>query len=464
MGRHSAPGRGRGRQQARAGRAEPEPRLTVAGTGTGETGQGEHARAHEPGTAHGHPEPGHPEPGHPEPGRPPYGQQPGRPQHGRPQQGAPHRPHPGPWAPAPPQARATTHGAGQWDAWHTSPGPRRHSGPDGPRPEDVAAFDRPADGPADPPGPPVPPVPAVPRAEPRPGPEPTPLPVRGPARRTTAARMLTGVLAAAVTAGLAFAVAGQVTGDRDERTAASGETRADDSAASRSQERRQPAGAPPRDGAAVGASLHEQLSVRLPLPADLALSGDFAAVPGKDAAPGGGRKYRYRIDVERGLPLDGRLFARLVHETLNDPRSWGHGGAMTFERVSSGDPDFVITLASPGTTDVWCAKSGLDTSIDKVSCDSASTERVMINAFRWARGADTFGDDMLAYRRMLINHEVGHRLGHNHEGCPADGALAPVMMQQTKFLTTGGATCRPNPWPFPEAAPGGGGTDGTASP
>ena len=110
----------------------------------------------------------------------------------------------------------------------------------------------------------------------------------------------------------------------------------------------------------------------------------------------------------------------------------------------------MITLASAPTTDVWCAKSGLDTSVDRVSCDSASTERVMINAYRWAQGAKTFGDDkMFSYRQMLINHEVGHRLGFDHVGCPKDGALAPVMMQQTKTLKTGSAECRPNAWPHP---------------
>ena len=68
----------------------------------------------------------------------------------------------------------------------------------------------------------------------------------------------------------------------------------------------------------------------------------------------------------------------------------------------------MITLASPGTTAVWCAKSGLDTTEDNVSCDSAATERVMINAYRWAQGSKTYGDDRCyAYRQMLINHEVG---------------------------------------------------------
>lgn len=123
---------------------------------------------------------------------------------------------------------------------------------------------------------------------------------------------------------------------------------------------------------------------------------------------------------------------------------------MAFERISSGDPDFVITLASPGTTGDWCKKSGLDTTEDNVSCDSAATERVMINAYRWAQGSSTFGPGKLfAYRQMLINHEVGHRLGHDHVTCRTPGALAPVMQQQTKSLDIDGIKCRPNPWVYP---------------
>lgn len=94
---------------------------------------------------------------------------------------------------------------------------------------------------------------------------------------------------------------------------------------------------------------------------------------GHEKAPGKGNLLRVRVDVEKGLPLDGRLFADAVYKTLNDKRSWAHAGSRTFERVSTGPADIVITLASPGTTATWCAKSGLDTTVDNVSCDAAST-------------------------------------------------------------------------------------------
>ncbi|MFE4023690.1 DUF3152 domain-containing protein [Streptomyces sp. NPDC059101] len=266
-------------------------------------------------------------------------------------------------------------------------------------------------------------------------------------RKGTKARTITGAAAAAVTTALAVVIAGQVADQhRDDggAQARSGDDRTDGGTdqASRSEVR---AGqdAKPADYATLMAQV-------FPLDPKLTASGRFRPVGGDAGAPGHGKVLRYRVDVEEGLPLDGGLFAEAVHKTLNDDRSWAHGGQRTFQRVGSGDADFVISLASPGTTAAWCAKSGLDTTEDNVSCDSAATERVMINAYRWAQGAKTYGPDkMLAYRQMLINHEVGHRLGHNHEACSRSGALAPVMMQQTKFLTTDGATCRPNSWPYP---------------
>ncbi|MFC5030177.1 MULTISPECIES: DUF3152 domain-containing protein [Streptomyces] len=269
-------------------------------------------------------------------------------------------------------------------------------------------------------------------------------------------RTFTGIAAAAVVTVLAVVVAGQVGSGgagHSEAGASDGATRDGSDAASRSKDRPTP-GVAPSNAPAVAVAGYDQLMARqYPLDAKLALSGQFQTMPGHDPAPGKGKVLRFRVDVEKGLPLDSALFTRTVFTTLNDDRSWGHGGTKTFERVSSGPVDIVVTLASPGTTAKWCAKSGLDITVDNVSCDAASTERTMINAFRWAQGAVTFGPDrMHEYRQMLINHEVGHRLGHGHVGCPKAGELAPVMMQQTKFLSLdGGPTCKPNAWPFPKA-------------
>jgi len=263
--------------------------------------------------------------------------------------------------------------------------------------------------------------------------------------RGTKGRTFTGIAAAAVTTVLAVVVAGQVTHGRDD-TAVGTQSATDQARDARdSATRAEPSSAP-----SVAVLTYAQaMGEKYPLSATLKGSGKFDAVPGVDKAPGSGQKYTYRVDVEQGLGLDGELFAQAVQKTLNDKRSWAHNGARTFERVYTGKPDFVITLASPGTTATWCAKSGLDTTEDNVSCDSASTERVMINAYRWAQGSKTYGDEIHAYRQMLINHEVGHRLGYSHVTCTKNGQLAPVMQQQTKFLDHDGIHCLPNPWPYP---------------
>ncbi|MFG2600913.1 DUF3152 domain-containing protein [Streptomyces sp. NPDC048462] len=263
-------------------------------------------------------------------------------------------------------------------------------------------------------------------------------------------RTFTGIAAAAVTTVLAVVVAGQVahdSGGRSGEAQAAGVDRDGADGASRSDDRNTPT---PKV-AVKPLSYEQKMAKAFPLAPKLKGSGKFAAVPGVAKAPGKGHRYVYRIDVEKGLGLDSALFAQAVQKTLNDERSWAHDGAMTFERTSTGDPDFVITLASPGTTGVWCEKSGLDTTEDNVSCDSAATERVMINAYRWAQGSSTFGPDKLySYRQMLINHEVGHRLGRNHVSCRTPGTLAPVMQQQTKSLDIDNIKCKPNAWVYPK--------------
>ncbi|MFE1074606.1 DUF3152 domain-containing protein [Streptomyces sp. NPDC058783] len=279
-----------------------------------------------------------------------------------------------------------------------------------------------------------------------PSPTGEPAPAKGAKGRT-----FTGIAAAAVTTVLAVVVAGQVAdgsdGDDMRSQSAAEQARGAHDPASRDDERPTPSAS----ASAKPLTYEQKMGRTYPLSATLKGSGKFDAIPGIAKGTGKGERYTYRVDVEQGLGLDGQLFADAVQKTLNDNRSWSHNGARTFERIESGQPSFVITLASPGTTAEWCAKSGLDTTEDNVSCDSAATQRVMINAYRWAQGAEPYGDAIYAYRQMLINHEVGHRIGFNHVTCDKDGELAPVMQQQTKFIDHDGIDCRPNPWAFPNS-------------
>ncbi|GAA2148423.1 DUF3152 domain-containing protein [Actinomadura napierensis] len=171
-------------------------------------------------------------------------------------------------------------------------------------------------------------------------------------------------------------------------------------------------------------------------------SGRYAVVPGKAAPPGSrGTLVRYMVEVERGLPISGADFAAEVQRVLNDPRSWGHGGAMRFERVARGPVRFRVALSSPAMTDRMCAP--LVTG-GELSCRHG--DRSVVNALRYGEGAASYGRDLASYREYVINHEVGHALGHDHRQCPGRGRPAPVMVQQTKSLYG----CAPNPWPFPK--------------
>jgi len=170
-------------------------------------------------------------------------------------------------------------------------------------------------------------------------------------------------------------------------------------------------------------------------------SGRYLVVPGSaQAPPGPGRVVRYAVEVERGLPFAAGSFAAQVHRVLNDPRGWGRGGALRFARVSRGPVRFRVALSSPAMTERMCLPLRTD---GLLSCHSHG--RSVINARRWGQGARPYGADLAAYREYLINHEVGHALGHGHRYCPGRGMRAPVMVQQTKSLYG----CRPNPWPFP---------------
>ncbi|MDP9431145.1 MAG: DUF3152 domain-containing protein [Actinomycetota bacterium] len=131
-----------------------------------------------------------------------------------------------------------------------------------------------------------------------------------------------------------------------------------------------------------------------------------------------------------------------MRAALWDRRSWAAADRMRFERVADGPVNFTVTLAAPETTDLLCRPLA---TVGKYSCYNGS--RSVINYRRWRDGGSAYGTDLAAYRIYVINHEVGHALGHDHQfGCLPDGR-APVMMQQTK----GTGSCSPNPWPSPSA-------------
>jgi hypothetical protein len=126
-----------------------------------------------------------------------------------------------------------------------------------------------------------------------------------------------------------------------------------------------------------------------------------------------------------------------VHRVLTDPRGWQPIEGVAFARTD-GAAAFDLVLASPALTDRLCYP--LDTG-GWLSCRNGN--RVILNALRWATGVPAYAGHLDDYRAYLVNHEVGHALGHGHVPCPGTGAPAPVMMQQTKGI----GACRRNAWP-----------------
>lgn len=163
-----------------------------------------------------------------------------------------------------------------------------------------------------------------------------------------------------------------------------------------------------------------------------------AAASGKSV-----RQYSYCVSAKGEVGGAGvqQQFENVVFRTLNDARGWPRAGATFTYSADSGQCDFVVYLAQPSLM-----TSFSDNCSDKYSCRVGND--VIINEARWNGATERMlqaGMSLDRYRSMVINHEVGHRLGHldNEHVCPGPQALAPLMQEQSIDLHG----CAPNEWP-----------------
>ncbi len=148
-------------------------------------------------------------------------------------------------------------------------------------------------------------------------------------------------------------------------------------------------------------------------------------------------KVTYHVAIRGRISAGMAAFRRQVQTTFDDPRGW-RGAGVAFHRVRRGG-DFTLVLSeasqvptfSSGCSAQWSCRVG---------------RYVIINQTRWQRASPMWNDAGRCrrdYRHMVVNHESGHWLGHDHRGCTGRGHRAPVMQQQSIALDG----CRPHPWP-----------------
>lgn len=155
--------------------------------------------------------------------------------------------------------------------------------------------------------------------------------------------------------------------------------------------------------------------------------------------------YTYCV-ASKGEVGDLTEFSDTVFSTLNDPRGWPRAGAV-FQEADGTDPNacsMTLTLAAADQMTSFSTECS-----DEYSCRVGND--VIINVDRWNNATESWlnaGGTVERYRTMVINHEVGHRLGHldNELTCPAVNQPAPLMQQQSMDLLG----CVPNEWPLDE--------------
>ena len=192
-----------------------------------------------------------------------------------------------------------------------------------------------------------------------------------------------------------------------------------------------------------------QQSTPEPLTADE--RADILAKAEQTASESGNGLITYTYCVaSKGEVGDLTEFSDTVFSTLNDPRGWPRAGAV-FQENEGADPNadpnacsMTLTLAAADQMTSFSTECS-----DEYSCRVGND--VIINVDRWNNATEGWlnaGGTVERYRTMVINHEVGHRLGHldNELTCPAVNQPAPLMQQQSMDLLG----CTPNEWPLDE--------------
>lgn len=151
----------------------------------------------------------------------------------------------------------------------------------------------------------------------------------------------------------------------------------------------------------------------------------------------GSRVVTYDVMTRGVITANMAEFRAQANATLNDGRGWARLGVI-FQEVQSGGT-FTLALSEASQMTSFSSGCGVD-----YSCRAG--RYVIINQDRWLGATPSWnnaGGSLRDYRHMVINHETGHWLGHDHANCSGAGQPAQVMQQQSIDLQG----CAFNPWP-----------------
>ena len=162
-----------------------------------------------------------------------------------------------------------------------------------------------------------------------------------------------------------------------------------------------------------------------------------AEAAAKAAQQANRRAVTYSVTTRGVITANLAEFKAQANASLNDSRGWSRLG-VNFQEVASGG-DFTLVLSEASQMTSFSSGCGVD-----YSCRAG--RYVIINQDRWLGATPSWnnaGGSLRDYRHMVVNHETGHWLGHDHASCSGAGQPAQVMQQQSIDLQG----CAFNPWP-----------------